>query len=101
MNQGSIGGTSSRAVAQIDFMLRQACPLRARGPPSGAEASLGRSLSRRLSEPFTLREPQGERSFPNVLSEVEGRAQHDRKSYMISIYHRSPPPAKDLVRRAG
>jgi len=72
MNQGSIGGTSSRAVAQIDFMLRQACPLRARGP-----------LSRRLSEPFTLREPQGERSFPNVLSEVEGRAQHDRKSYMI------------------
>jgi len=42
-----------------------------------------------LSEPFTLREPQGERFFPNVLSEVEGRAQHDRKSYMISTYHRS------------
>ena len=52
-----LGVTSSRAVAQIDFMLRQACPLRARRSPSGAEAP----LSRRLSEPFTLREPQGER----------------------------------------
>ncbi|MDP3017928.1 MAG: hypothetical protein Q8N70_12785, partial [Deltaproteobacteria bacterium] len=29
-----------------------ACPLRARGSPSGAEAPLGRSLSRRLSKPF-------------------------------------------------
>ncbi|MDO9122930.1 MAG: hypothetical protein Q7V12_00755 [Deltaproteobacteria bacterium] len=48
-------------------MLRQACPLRARG-----------SLSRRLSKPFILREPQDERFYPNVLSEVEGRAQHER-----------------------
>ncbi|MDP2968181.1 MAG: hypothetical protein Q8P64_03100 [Deltaproteobacteria bacterium] len=57
-------------------MLRQACPLRARG-----------SLSRRLSKPFILREPprpdpardgQDERFFPNVLSEVEGRAQRER-----------------------
>ncbi|OGP73958.1 MAG: hypothetical protein A2V86_07875 [Deltaproteobacteria bacterium RBG_16_49_23] len=52
---------STQAVAQIDFTLRQACSLRARGSPSGTEAPLGRSLSRRLIEPFTLREPQGER----------------------------------------
>jgi len=50
---------------------------------------LGRSLSRRLSKPFILREPpsgpealqgrrQDERLSPNVLSEVEGRAHHER-----------------------
>ena len=48
---------STQAVAQIDFTLRQACSLRARGSPSGAEAPLGRSLSRRLIKPFILREP--------------------------------------------
>jgi len=37
-----------------------------------------------LREPFTLREPQGERFFPNILSEVEGRAHHERKKSTIS-----------------
>jgi hypothetical protein len=31
-----------------------------------------------LSELFILRGPQGERFFPNVLSEIEGRAHHER-----------------------
>jgi len=29
-------------------------------------------------KPFILREPQDERFFPKVLSEVEGRAQYER-----------------------
>ena len=38
-----------------------------------------------LSEPSTLREPQGERLFPNVLSEVEGQAHGSRRTVFPNV----------------
>jgi len=53
----AFGVKSLQAVAQIDFMLRQACP-------------------ERTVYPSTVRQAHGSGRtvFPNVLSEVEGRA---------------------------
>ena len=44
-----------------------------------------------LSEPSTLRQAQGERLFPNVLSEVEGSAQHERNINRLSRASRDSP----------
>ncbi|MDP2970922.1 MAG: hypothetical protein Q8P64_17185 [Deltaproteobacteria bacterium] len=46
-------------IAGFRSWFDMACPLRARGSPSGAEAPLGRSLSRRLTEPFVLSVSKG------------------------------------------
>jgi hypothetical protein len=48
---------------------------------NGVTAPTSTSLSRANCSPFENLRANG--FFPNVLSEVEGRAQHERKSLMV------------------
>ncbi|MDP3016993.1 MAG: hypothetical protein Q8N70_08005, partial [Deltaproteobacteria bacterium] len=65
------------------------------------------SLSRRLSEPFTLREPQGERFFPECPEQSRRKGScfdklsRTEKANDFKINSVHPEPVKDLVRRAG
>ncbi|MDP3016643.1 MAG: hypothetical protein Q8N70_06200 [Deltaproteobacteria bacterium] len=74
-------------VAQVGSWFDRACPLRARGFPSGAEAPLGRSLSRRLSEPFVPSRASGRT--------VNRRAHTNRKAaFKINYLAVRPEPVE-------